>query len=325
MSSSPRRSCRQAQIKTFGVLSQWRHLSHLWRQQYIDLGHGRIARCTRRLQEATESQRNQLKEFGISFVALAITSAASVSGRARVQKELDLREYINLAIDTDLNVNDDHNGMCAVSLAAYHGLTGALIQLLDDAGCSLQKNSGQDNPVFSAIRNGKHDALEIILSKKTAEAIRIISEEEIIAERKGIYHVSLQEVIMKVDVLSAQLLLSYKCIFMSDRIIRNLYKPLNARLRYWMKLEKLLRNMYPDRFNVKHWCKELHWSFPATDRETMNWLWHVLHHPSNHEILPSEAWLRVFSYFGRGWFACARYDEIGRLNCATLSERNIID
>lgn len=299
----------------------------MWRQHFIDLGHGRIARCTRRLQEATEAQRSELKELGISFVALAITSAGSVSGRARVEKEVDLREYIRVAIHTDLNVNDDYNSECAVSLAAYYGLAGALTQLLDDAGCPLRRPSRQDNPVFSAIRNGRHDALEIILSRRTAEATGIVREEEMIAERIGTYRVSLQEVIMKEDVISAQLLLSVQCMFMSDRIIRNLYKPLNARLRHWMKLEKLLRNMYPNILNVKHWSKELHWSFPTTDRETMNWLWYVLQrsNSSNNEILPSEAWLRVFSYFGRGWFACARYDEIGRLNSATLSERNIID
>jgi hypothetical protein len=325
MSFSQRRSCRQTHIKATGVLSQWRHLNHIWRQHYIDLGHGRIARCKRRLQEATATQRSQLKGLGLSFVALAITSAASVSGRARVEKEMDLSEYIRVAIHADLNVNDDHNGEGAVCLAAYHGLTGALTQLLDDEGCPLRKNTRQDNPIFSAIRNGQHDALEIILSKRTSEAIRIISEEETIAETVGKYHVSLQEVIMKVDVTSAQLLLSHQCVFMSDRIILNLYKPLNGRLRHWVKLEKLLRNMYPNIPNVKHWCKELHWSFPTTDRQTMNWLWYVLHCPSNNETLPSEAWLRVFSYFGRGWFACRRYDEISMMNGATLSERNIID
>ncbi|KAL3765609.1 hypothetical protein ACHAWO_003901 [Cyclotella atomus] len=49
-----------------------------------------------------------------------------------------------------------------------------------------------DNPIFFAIRNGQHDAFEIILSKRTAEAIRIISGEETIAETVGKYHVSLQ-------------------------------------------------------------------------------------------------------------------------------------
>jgi hypothetical protein len=325
MSFSQRRSCRQTHIKATGVVSQWRHLTHIWRQHYIDLGHGRIARCKRRLQEATEAQRSELKELGISFVALTITSAASVSGRDRIEKELDLKEYISAAIYADLNVNDDHNGESAVSLAAYYGLTRALTQLLDDAGCPLQNNPRQDNPIFSAIKNGQHDALEIILSKRIAEAIRIIREEDTIAKRNGKYLVSLQEVIWKVDVTSAQLLLSHYCVFMSDRLILNLYKPLNGRLRHWVKLEKLLRNMNPNIPNVKHWCKELHWSFPTTDRQTMNWLWYVLHCPSNNETLPSEAWLRVFSYFGRGWFACRRYDEISMMDGATLSEQNIID
>lgn len=296
----------------------------MWRQQYIDLGHGRIARCTRRLQDATEVQRNELKALDISFVALAITSAASVSGTARLEKEQNLRDYIAAAIQYELNVNDDHNGDSALTLAAYHGLTEVLVQLLDGARCPLQKNQSQRNPIYGAILNGKHNSLEIILTKRTTEAIHVIKEEETLAERNGRVIVSLQEIIMKQDVISAQIFLSHQCFFMSDRLIKMLYKPTNPRLRYYKKLERILYDMYPSIVNVKHWHKELHWSFPTTDRETMNWLWYVLHHQGNCELIPSEMWLRVFSYFGRGWFACRRYDEIDRSYFVNISERNII-
>ena len=79
MTSLPQRrsSRRQTPIKSTGALSHWRRLSSLWRQQFIDLGHGRISRCTRRLVDATDSQRQELREMELSFVALAITSGAS--------------------------------------------------------------------------------------------------------------------------------------------------------------------------------------------------------------------------------------------------------
>jgi hypothetical protein len=322
--SSQRKSRRQAPIKTTGPLSQWRHLSNQWRQHFIDLGHCRIARCTQRLNEASESQRSELQSLELSFVALAISSAASNSGRARVQKEQDLKGYITAAIRLDLNVNDVHNGESAVELAAYHGLTEVLTQLLNDAGCPLKKGSLKRHAVFAAIINGQHDALEILLSLRTSEAIQVVNEEEEIEQRTGRSFSSLQEVIWKGDIVSAQLLLRYKCAVMSDRLAKTLYQPLNAKLRYHKKLESLLDQLYPEIPNVKHWSKELMWSFPTTDRKTINWLWHILHHRSNTEIIPSDMLLHVFSYFGRGWFASRRYREVGR-SSADISQRNIIE
>lgn len=275
--------------------------------------------------EATLAQRRELQASELSFVALAISSAASVSGRARTQKEQDLKRYINVAIQYGLTVNDDHNGECAVSLAAYHGMSEVLIQLLDDAACPLRKNSFQQNAIFAAIRNGKHVTLEIILSKRTAEAIRIISDEELVAEQTGKYLISLKEAIMKGDSFSVQLLLRFNCAAMSDLLAKILYRPTNPRLRHHKKFERILHHLYATLPNVNHWGKELHWSFPTTDRTVMNWLWHVLHHPSNPEIIPTETWLRVFSFFGRGWFACRKYGEVGLASAADVLQRNILD
>jgi len=324
MTSLPQRrsSRRQTPIKSTGALSHWRRLSSLWRQQFIDLGHGRISRCTRRLVDATDSQRQELREMELSFVALAITSAASVSGRARIQKEQDAKQYITTAMRFDLDVNDDHNEESAINLAAYHGFTEILIQLLDEANCSLRKITSRGNPIFSAIRNGQHNALEIIMSKRTTEAIQVINQEEDIAQRTRKYLVSAQEVVMKVDVRSAEILLSYSAISISDRLAMCLYEPFNAKLRYYRKLENLLTHVHPMINNVKHWRKELHWSFPTTDKETINWLWYVLQRSDNEKVIPIEMWLRVFSYFGRGWFAFRRYD--GLRSDSDVSEHNII-
>ena len=241
----------------------------------------------------------------------------------KIQKEQDAKEYITTAMQFDLAVNDDHNGESAVNLAAYHGLTEILVQLLDEANCHLRKTTSQGNPIFAAIQNGQHTSLEIILSKRTTEAIGVINEEEDIAQRTGKHHLSAQEVVMKVDVRSAEILLSYYAISISDRLAKFLYEPFNSRLRYYKKLENLLSHLYPMINNVKHWRKELHWSFPTTDKETINWLWHVLQRSDNQAVLPIDMWLRVFSYFGRGWFACRKYNELRR-SYADVSQHNVI-
>ena len=146
-SIQPRRSSRQRQSRqndSTGPLSRWRHLSQTWRQQFIDLGHCRISKCTRRLIDASENERYELRSLDISFVALSISAAASTSGRVKAGKEQDILGYINAANQYNLPVNDDHNGDSAVELAAYHGLTDVLMLLLD-FGCPLQKNTSQRN------------------------------------------------------------------------------------------------------------------------------------------------------------------------------------
>ena len=336
--SSPRRSSRQQRqasstIRTTGPLSHWRSLNQLWRQHYIDLGHCRISRCTRRIIDATDNDRDELRSMNISFVALAISAAASVSGRARVAKVEDLRGYITAAIQYNLHVNDDHNGESAVELAAYHGMSSILIQLLDEAGCPLQKRTSQRNAIFAAIRNGQHESLEIILSKRKSEAQRVIREEEHVAETTGKFYFSLLETIMKGDAISAHLLLSNGCASMTDRVAKFLFNPANKKFKRYKKLEGLLQTLYPTISNVMHWQKELHWSFPTTDRETMNWLWNVLHHrrhsstqQQNDKIFPDEILLRIFGYCGRGWFACRIYEDIGYSSAAgDILERNVID
>lgn len=332
-SIQPRRSSRQRQSRqndSTGPLSRWRHLSQTWRQQFIDLGHCRISKCTRRLIDASDDERAELRSLDISFVALSISAAASTSGKVRAGKEQDILNYINAANQYNLPANDDHNGDSAVELAAYHGLTDILTLLLH-FGCPLQKNTSQrnvaekKNAVFAAIRNGQHAALEIILSMRKSEAQRVVRGESHLPETGlgNVYYFScLMETITKCDVTSTQLLLSAGCASMSDIDAKMIFS--NKKLKRHKRLEKLLRLLYPTIPNVMHWRGEYHWSFPKTDRETLNWLWHVLHHPSNPEIIPDEILMRVFSFIGRGWFASQRYELIGRPRSADLLERNII-
>ncbi|KAL7538022.1 hypothetical protein ACHAWF_005979, partial [Thalassiosira exigua] len=213
--SSLRRTCCD---ETSGPLFRWRGLSSTWRQHYIDLGHGRISRCARRLIDALDDEVGELRSMEISFVALSIASAASASGKVRAEKEGDLGGYVRTAIERGLPLNDVHNGQSAVELAAYHGFLQVLALLLDE-GCPLKKNGLRRNAVSAAVRNGQHSALEIILSKRTEEARRVLREEGTVREEKTFgldFSLTLLDVIGKGYAMSARSLLSRGCLSMSD-------------------------------------------------------------------------------------------------------------
>merc|ERR1712032_876075 len=84
--------------------------------------------------------------------------------------------------------------------------------------------------------------------------------------------------------------------------------------------------------NVTHWSRELHWSFPTSDRHCLNLLWYTMqkqqHRSSSKQTekhqgrgqhtssssscysssgqrpffcLPDDVWLCIFSFIDRGW------------------------
>ena len=285
----------------------------------MDMGRSRFPRCTKRVRDASDHELVELGSLGISFLALAVAMAASASGTARKEKEADLVDYGRAVLDRGLPANDEHRRNSAVELAAYHGLTNILTLLLD-SGCPLKKPVYKKHAIHAALRNGQHAALELILSKRTSEARQLILDEGSVETRSGLYLSSIMETIRKGDVVGAQLLLSYGCASLSDLDAKCIFLD----QRRVQKLEKLLRALYPAMTNVLHWRGKLHWSFPRTDRETLNWLWHAVTRSPNAEMLPTEMWLRVFSFCGRGWFASRRYGSIGAPG-GEVRQRNIIN
>lgn len=270
------------------------------------------------MMDASDDDLVELRSNGISFLATAVYMVAHSSGRARKEKEADLVDYARAVLDRGLPANDEHRRNSAVELAAYNGLTNILTLLLD-SGCLLKQRMYKKHAIHAALRNGQHAALEVMLSKRTSEARKITLEEGSFETRSGLYLSSIMETIRKGDVVGAQLLLSYGCASVSDLDAKCIL--LNRREQ---KFERLLKALYPGMRNVLHWRGELHWSFPRTDRETLNWLWHVFTRPPHAEILPAEMWLRVFSFCGRGWFASRRYGLIGAPG-GEVRQRNIIN
>ena len=316
MVASPVRRSTRRRHKTANPF-RWRNLSETSRKIYSDLGHGRLARCTRRLLDSSDDERQELRKMGLSFVAMAISSAASAGGGS--SREGELISYVNAAIECDLNVDDVFNSDSAISLAAYHGFSHVLGTLLDGGHALMNKDSSTGrSAVFAAVRNGQHRCLEII-SQRTKEARLMVEEEKFGYEQRGFHFSCLLEAVTKGDVASAQMLLSAGAAIMSDIDCKIIYAKQKNRSRFQM----VLQSMYPCIANVMHWRGELHWSFPTADRETINWLWHALHRPHSPELLPDEMWMRVLNFVGRGWFASRRYQLIGAPDSEIL-QRNVI-
>ena len=157
-----------------------------------------------------------------------------------------------------------------------------------ELGSPLKKDTSKRNALYAAVRNGQHNSLEIILSKRRSEARMVVEEEPYVAERTGHYVSTLSEAILKGDITSMDLLLSHECAWMSDLDAKAIFYD-TKRFKRHKKLESLLKNLYPTIPKVMFWQKELHWSFPKTDRDTLNWLWHAIQHPSNAEKnIPNE-------------------------------------
>mmetsp|Transcript_26127 Transcript_26127/g.58887 ORF Transcript_26127/g.58887 Transcript_26127/m.58887 type:complete len:319 (-) Transcript_26127:88-1044(-) len=305
-SSSPRRSTRSTKgqkkrTRSSGAISdwRWRDLNQDWRQHYIDLGHGRIAKCTLRLLSSSDQQIGEIRSLGLSFAALAVSSISSVTGRiARADKERDLLAYLQAATDRNLELNDVHNGECTTELAAYYGLEQALVYLLDH-GCPLKKPGTEKNAVYSAVTNGQHGSLKLMLERRPREVRQVIRNEE--GECVSTFWLTMR----RMDFAAARMLKNNFSLRLSDRDVRDIYTRNRAR-KFTGKLANLLREICPDVPNVLHWQECMHWSFSTTAKREILWLLaassrHVTEF--NPLILPNGVWLRILNYFGRDDFA----------------------
>jgi len=312
-SSSPRRSTRSTKgqkkrTRSSGAISdwRWRDLNQDWRQHYIDLGHGRIAKCTLRLLSSSDQQIGEIRSLGLSFAALAVSSISSVTGRiARADKERDLLAYLQAATDRNLELNDVHNGECTTELAAYHGLEQALVYLLDH-GCPLKKPGiSSKNAVFSAVKNGQHGSLKLMLERRPQDVRQVIRDEEEDSHRSGHYLSTFWLTMSRMDFAAARMLKYNFSLRLSDIDARKIYMS-NRKLKLKGKLANLLREICPDVPNVLHWQECMHWSFSTTAKREILWLLaassrHVTEF--NPLILPNGVWLRILNYFGRDDFA----------------------
>ena len=256
-----------------------------WVQHYIDIGHCRLKKCTLRIQNASEEDVGHLS---ISFLAMAIKASTSYGPKHR--QELALIDYTRAVMARGIAPNDhDKQQGSAVAMAAYHGYC-RLLKLLLDAGCPVV-NDGEPDALQAAVRNSQHDCLRILLEERTEE-IQAQLEKESRASWRAPKPTAMILAVRRGDVEAVRLL--------RDKGHAKLLLFFHTRKKQW---ESVFQELYPGQ-DVSSWKKELHWSFPGADRRMLNWMWHALKRRQNEDgpNLPSEVWLRVFGYVGRGWW-----------------------
>jgi len=303
--STRQRSHQEASAQRKGGLLP--ALSKYWRQQYIDMGHCRLKRCRERLLHATAGQMHDLADSapGFSFTAMAI-AASSAYGSSR---ESELLSYVQAVVARGLHANDAHQRNPSVVLAAYHGYHRVLRALLDE-GCHLDGVGEYGHAVLAAVRNGQHESLEIVLQARPAAGP---SATALLASCRRACNSVLFLAIERRDVASLGLLRDAG-VRLSDYDLVCLNLKRFERSRF----EPMLQALHPGSASVVRWSKELHWSFPATDRAVMNLIWHTLRRV---DLLPDVLWLLVLSFVERGWWASRqqRPPAAARLESVTVA------
>ena len=285
MALDPRRSRRS----TAGKRQQRLYISSLsatWRRAYLDVGHCRLQKCTKIMQNASPADISQLQQLNTTFVAMAI-SASSAYGAS---KEVQLVDYAHVVTERGLNANDIYNGNSALTLAAYHGYV-RLVEYLVDLGSSLDSRGSYGNVVEASLRNGQHEALELLLEKRPDDAAVLFCDDK--------FSMALRRAICKMNVAGVRLLVN------SGRVKPTLndwdLTMMRKKGHVHRCLVPVLGQLYPHLPNVVSWSKQIHWSFPTNDRQALNLLWYTV--GNRGRLFPGEIWLAIFSFIGRGWFA----------------------
>jgi len=237
------------------------------------------------MRNASETDIRQLPH-GTFFVAMAI-SAASAYGPSKEEK---LLEYAQVVTERGLDANDGHNGNSAIVLACYHNYR-RLVDYLLELGCSLDSRGIYGSALEACVRNGQHEALELLFQRRPQDVAALVGNDTC--------SMTLRRAIYKRDIVSVRILVKNGIVkpTMSDGLVAKM-KERGQHVRY---LFPVLRLVYPNLQNVASWNKQIHWSFPTSDRHTINLLWYTA--GANGRVFPTEIWLYIFSFVGRGWFA----------------------
>lgn len=282
-----------------------------WIRHYIDIGHCRLQKCTNRIRTASDADIGRLP---VSFLSMAI-SASSAYGRR--QQEKWLLDYARAVMGRGIDPNDnDDGGKSALGLAAYHGYT-ELLALLLTSGCSVTTGffhpRSSVHPLSLAVKNGQHESIRLLFQERPNDIRSLLQKD--VTGGTGLFLSSLGVALTRGDHEAVRLLRELGGAQCSDVDICA-----NEGRR---KMLNTLQRFYPDTTNILQWSQPLHWSFPTTDRHMLNWLWYTCHRQQDPNSLPSEVWLRVFGFIGRGWWASQRVEEMRGIYSA-VDARNVV-
>lgn len=283
---APRRSKRSNAGKLREELFDY-NFTGTGRRLYRYMDHHQLQKCITTISNASEEDILQLAERSISFVAMAVSAT---SAHDTVSKRNKVLEYAHAVTDRGLDANDKHKGDSALALACYYGYY-ELAEYLLQIGSSLESCGRFRNAVEASVRNSQRQVLALLLERRPQEVSTLF--------RRDAFSTTFRSLILKKDVESVRLLVSVRGIIkptMSDETMAHMKQ-------YGRENHSLLptlQQLYPSLPNVASWTKKIHWSFPTSDRETLNLLWYMA--GVKNAVFPSEIWLLVFSYVGRGWF-----------------------
>ena len=251
--------------------------------------HARLRKCIAAMKNASDLEIELL--HGKSFLATAI-SAASAYGAS---KEDLLLMYAQAVVERRLDPNDSCNREnSALVLACYHGYH-KLAEYLLDLECSLESEGMYGNAVEASVQNGQHGALGLLMEKRPLDVAALFSSD-------GCSRV-LRRAVRRRDIQSIRILTSTRFIkpTFSDYTMHVMRRRGQEKHHLWPMLQEL----YPNLPNVACWNRQIHWSFPTSDRYAINLLWYSV--GADGRLFPSEIWLHIFSFVGRGWFDLRRY------------------
>jgi hypothetical protein len=276
------------------------YAAHPWGRHYKDIGHCRLAKCTKRILEASDEDTENLPK---SHLADAI--AASTAYKPKDKQERLLVDYTNAIVSRKIDPNDlNQFGRSAVACAAYHGYT-IVLRILLDAGCSA--TTGHPHALYAATENSQHECMELLLDERKQEMVPILREEQ----RRKLYQNfsnTLDTAFCSRDVAAVQLL--------RDKGEARLPDVYRHRKSFFDVLEALHPHC-----NVLAWSKPLHWSFPTGDRRMINWIWYLIQ-PSSQ--FPQDVWINILGFLGRGWWSDASRQHRSKKSMACISQWNVI-
>ncbi|CAB9508216.1 expressed unknown protein [Seminavis robusta] len=280
----------------------------IFEQHCSDIAEGHFAKCTNRILNATDQEIANLPTL-----RSVVRVARMTRKKPKATQDILLCQYASALITrrVDLNDNGANNDgdwgpfKSDVAAAAAYGYPKLLKLLLVDANCFI--TLGSPRAFIRAVAKRRYECITILLEHRKEELQNILHEEElayafdasIYGQRKPAGN-ALQTAVARRDVIAVQILRDKGNARISDYC-------------YWKNDEKLpdiLAKLYEPHQNILAWSKHLHWSFPTTDRQMINYLWNGIAPKSQ---FPKEVWLIILSFVKRGWWMDPSAIPRGRL------------
>lgn len=293
-------------------LSDREEMPRLYNEIWCDVHDCRFCSATSRLQAASLHQIEELRAYrGGYLIGTAMKATKgnwSASKLAALYSFIQL--YLQLGLPPDPLVDDQVHHTPALCIAAYDQHADVLLLLLEHgARLDVVDRSGFP-PDFCALQNGSLTELRLLLEAGATSIIHGIN----IGQPAGSPPEAPR---MMTGLLMA--------VERRNEAALELLRQHGAQLSDW-DFEVLCKGYPKPSINEKwlmkraggmHCCRESLWSFPSTDRHTINLL--TAHarrsnqtDPAGVPCLPVELWLRILSSTERGWFKGRGYLTRGR-------------